>query len=616
MHGRIVSDPDFERVYHIGPASSRLHKRNKRSDDYFKEDEHPMYDSASNRIPGHRISTRHHIHRILQPDSSATPFFVQFDQDHVEVTPLPPHSDHRMKLFKRSYVGDLTRKFKTAIQHGKEWSDVTFVHVTKSLFNLSALRNSSRTYLKEVHESVSDASKMSILLAHDIISMMPFGDMANSRLGIDELAQNVTMSDAVLVTPFTYGLDVLILGPKEATRMLVTSIKHISAILVGILKKVGLLVKDIFQYVKSLFNWDDVLMNHRILSVHYGKMLNFVKTYVTGGQNNFTQDLRSTLERIGDVTEQATSLFVQGNLTSLADLIAVANKEIYRNMTEAPKLSSTVPQDVQSSFMTDRMASNIKDVQVQISDQDQESALELTKQTLQSVTGLAQDAGSAIWNEMKLLAAELSKQNWNMQAILPILVKLFRFSVQLVVEKVVQGVLTVIDFLLTLINRILSAEVKIPFLSSFYETVITRGQGSKLTFYDLFSLNAVLPVTIWFKAFNHGQNLFTEQESMVLLATENPEYYIDNLVLFAMQVPNRNATKLRSMYRQSVSYLIGSGYAAGQMMAGLVGFTPLGMTSVLGLYILRAPFEVLSIMCNYPWSWYTETVTKVGMNIR
>jgi hypothetical protein len=517
-------------------------------------------------------------------------------------------------------VDDFTEKFKMTLQHGKEWGNVTFVHVTKSLFNISAMRNNSRAYLDGIHASVSDASKKTLLLAQNIISLMPFGDMVNNGLGIDDLVRNVTMSDAILVTPFTYGLDVLILGPKEATRVLVTSFKHITAILVGILKKVGLLVKDIFQYVKSLFHWDDVLLNHRILTAHYEKMMRFVKYHVTASKNNFTEDFRFTLQRIGDVTELAVSSIIQGNFTSFGDLLRVATNKEQGYKTSNVSIHDP-PQNVQSSFITDHMAANIQDTQFDITNQDQKSILDLTKETLRSVTGLISNTGQTIRDEMNLLVAELLKETWDFRAILSIIARLFRYLIQLIIEKFVEGMFKVVDVLLTIINRILSTKVNIPFLTPFYETVITRSQGSNLTLYDLFSLNAVLPVTIWSKVFNHGRNLFTEVEGKSLMSTQNPDDYIDNLVLLAQQkkgdaIENGNTTTLRNTYRKSVSYLLGSGYAAGQMMGALVGFTPMGMASVLGLYILRAPFEVLSILCNYPWSWYTETTSRVGLNTR
>jgi hypothetical protein len=154
--------------------------------------------------------------------------------------------------------------------------------------------------------------------------------------------------------------------------------------------------------------------------------------------------------------------------------------------------------------------------------------------------------------------------------------------------------------------------LKLPFITDFYEKKICRGT-CELTFYNFFALSSAIPLTITFKSFYNNTNLFTKDESAVLLTTMNPGDYIDNLVQFAMQDPGRNATLLRDMYRTTVSYLIGSGYASGQFFSGLVGM--IFFEEVI-LYFFRAPFELLSYFTNYPWSWYSNTVTRVGLNIR
>lgn len=107
--------------------------------------------------------------------------------------------------------------------------------------------------------------------------------------------------------------------------------------------------------------------------------------------------------------------------------------------------------------------------------------------------------------------------------------------------------------------------------------------------------------------------MFTQQEVDVLLATELPDYYVNNLVTFAMQIPNRNATRLRNMYRKSVSYILGAGYASGTLISALIN----SVTSLnKALFVLKFPSDYWSFFCNYPWSWYTDRPMNTVLNVR
>jgi hypothetical protein len=231
------------------------------------------------------------------------------------------------------------------------------------------------------------------------------------------------------------------------------------------------------------------------------------------------------------------------------------------------------------------------------------------------VSGLGNETVSQFKQEFRKLIKAMSSPTVELKNMISILGQMGRVLAQRVVEKVAGAFMLAFDVWIGIIDRLLRHNIRLPFITDLYEKRACKGQ-CKMSVYDLMGLVSATPLTVKFKLLHQGRNLFTPAEAQVLISTENPEYYIDNLVSFAMQVPHQNMTALRLMYRVTTSHLLGAGYAVGQLLSAAVGFfswadvTPV-LRNELALYIFRAPFELMSILCNYPWSWYTETVTKV-----
>lgn len=543
-------------------------------------------------------------------DGKSSAVFVEHDDNSVAL-----RKRDLIHVKKRAFFDRLGRKIKKSLSSAKDMIVSTFVDVPRSLFNVSAMRQGKLEYLQNVRTAISDMTEDGLVAGRDFVDVLPFGERLNYYLGIDELVDEVEQSDGIIITPLTYGLEVVILGPQKATSTLINSMKKLGAIIKGILKRVGIAIREIFKFILSLFNWGDILVNHRVLRSHYSKMLPFIRRTITNRRGNITTDLGQMVDRISEVSQEATELFVSGNFSSMADLIARANKEIYRNMTSNPKLdqeSSNGPVDLQASYLSDHFADGVQNIDADISDNQKQDYLSRIQQMADGFEDLFKSDTSNIKKEIETLKKLLRAPKWDFSKIFGALVGILTESFQILLTKAVQVLLVFFDILLSLINEILSIRIRIPFLTSLYEKIIVRNTG-EFSLYDLFCLSATTPLTIGFKIFNDGRNLFTGQEAEVLIATENPEFYIDNLVAFAMQVPNQNSTTLRLMYRQTVSYLLGSGYASGQLLGATVGYLT---ESNFVFYLLRAPPEFLSMMANYPWSWYLERLTEVGINIR
>ena len=515
-----------------------------------------------------------------------------------------------VNMYRRTYFSDKLNELKVAINSTEDYFKATFVDVPKAV--LSKFENKTE-YMDNLKSASSNAVKEAITASRDVIKLLPFGNIVVENLGMNDLVKNISESDVIIVTPFDAGVELFVMGPKQAFKTLIQSFRQIGGIIVAILKRVGITLAAVFNQIKASFNWGDILRNHRILSAHFMKMVPFMKAEITNRNGDFSNDIADKVNILGNFTNEATQLFVNGSIQSLPNLISNANRDIYRNLTNNPALQvADGPDDIKTTFLTDHLASNVDSMHVDVTDEDQKSILDVPVETLKNLGSLGDESLQSFKMAYDKLKQELSKDDWNFGTIYNLIRDLMRFAVTVAIDKTVRALLIVFDFVVTLFDRVLRSSIKIPYISSLYENVITNHQ-SRLSLYDLFALVAAVPLTVAFKAIHQGRNLFTQDEADVLLATENPEYYVDNLVSLGLQVPGRSANQLRTMYRMTVSYILGTGYAAGQQISAIFGSK---VTTPFGLYFLRAPFEFVSILCNFPWSWYTLTQTQVGVNIR
>eukprot|EP00158_Paraphelidium_tribonemae_P009332 Partr_v1_DN28836_c1_g1_i2_m33073 len=529
---------------------------------------------------------------------------------------LPDHlfeQQNQLQLYKRTFAEDYWQKIRHASNSTMRWLKSTFVDIPRAIFN-GTHKNDTQGYMDRVIEETSDRRKVSLEMLRDYTRLLPFGNTLSDKLGLNELVANTTSNDLIIITPAAAGIELFVYGPKKAFRTFVKSMQAIGAVLKGIFSRFGIAFRAVLDTLRAIFKWDDILMNHRILAAHYMKMVPFMRNEIVSRRGNFNTDLSNKVNQINNITGEATKLFADGNLSDLTDLFTKANAELLKNVTSNPSLTfgNSTNGDLQSTFITDHLVTNVDSMSVDVTDEDRKSIMDVPKEALKNIGALGDDTLNALKEIYANLVAELKKDNWNLKKLMELVQSLTFQASKFAIEKAVQAFLIAFDFVISLIDRILRAHLRIPYLTNFYEKVLVQ-RGSKFSLYDLYSLGAAVPLTVGFKSFYDGRNLFTQVEADVLVATENPEYYVENLVAVGLQVPGRTTSRLRAMYKFTVSLLLGAGYSTGHWISSLIGvFT----RDTFGLYFLRAPFEFMSILCSFPWSWYTDTRTEVGVNIR
>jgi hypothetical protein len=385
------------------------------------------------------------------------------------------------------------------------------------------------------------------------------------------------------------------------------------------LQKLGLGIAKILKSVKSVFNWNDIFINQKVLTSHFVKTIPWLRSFVTSSNSNFSTDVFKTFGNFNDFSQKSSDLLLDGNFSQVGDLISNANEEfLYKfinNEDNNPIEKSMVENNVQTQFITNLLLESFSnnEIEYKVSEGDEQSLSDITDKMFQGFIGLSNNTINSIIAEYTAIKNELKKSNLNWKVLLNSVGKLVNFCVELISVKLIESILVVFDLILSIFHKILSFKIYIPMLSEWFQQK-SQSRTSEMTGYEIFSLLSVLSVTSSFKASHKATNMFTPFEAEVLIKTKNPDKYIDNLVSFALAVnPDKDHLQLRMMYRTSVSYILGCGYSTAQLISASIGLLPL---NGIGLYVIRNPVEMLSNLCNFPWTWYTDTRTIVGVNLR
>lgn len=304
--------------------------------------------------------------------------------------------------------------------------------------------------------------------------------------------------------------------------------------------------------------------------------------------------------------------------------------------SSAPSLSGSLPMNVQSKYVHDHYVSNMQNVTANVSGSDMgNSFMSIVEQCITSLLDIGEATLQQLGAEAVLFFKTLAANPSNLNLVFAAIGRLMQFNVEILATRLLETLLTLLNSLVTLLDSVMSFKMPIPFLNGLYQHLT----GENLTFFNFAALYSVIPATIYYKAQHSNANFFTADEAAIMIESQ-PEKYVDELVLHGMQTKNANVSVIRPLYRSIVSYIIGSGYAAGQLLSavasfgdGVASYLPSGLINIFPsagsfishvspilqpplFYVLRAPFEFISILCNFPWSFYTESITPVGLNVR
>ena len=284
--------PALHGDFHDQDASGQSSRLQKRSLEYqSKFSEEAPYNPESN-IVTTRLSRKPDsvFLRTLALDHMPNAHWeVRFDE---EATFIPHSRESLFRLQKRHFVRRLYRRGGPFEKWGSKLKEFggsalnltksVFVELPRAIFNRTAYKSGPDEVGKHVGDAVFNLTRNSVDLAHDAVNLLPYGEKINDKIGLTALTERVANSRSIMVSHTPNGMQVTTVDSQNRVyQHIITSVQHVFAAIQGIFQKIKIGFQKLVAFLKSCFEWNGILMNHRILSAHLMKMMPFIKDEVT-----------------------------------------------------------------------------------------------------------------------------------------------------------------------------------------------------------------------------------------------------------------------------------------------------------------------------------------------
>jgi hypothetical protein len=315
--------------------------------------------------------------------------------------------------------------------------------------------------------------------------------------------------ETIVVTVVT-GVVNAVTGLVDAFDAALQTVEQAADFVGALLAKAGAEIQSVIDFVKDLFDWDDILVAQEVLAKNIRETATIAKTFLTGAGT-------AAVEAIGRFQTSVDADFASWRAALTGGMPG----------EQAGKSRNSPPQDVRTTYLTSQMRAGL-------TGQDTDSTIDayfgqalstlmtdLTVPMEQLVASLptAIDTSGffdAFADPGSLLTTGLDLLLQGVQA----LTDLSLDAAQLLVEAITSLVEALIDGLMAMAN----AEIDIPLVTPFVEQVVFQGRA-KLTMVDLLALGAAIPLTIAYKALSGDDSpAFTQADHDVFLQMDSSQY--------------------------------------------------------------------------------------------
>ncbi|MBD3630862.1 LamG-like jellyroll fold domain-containing protein [Cyclobacterium sp.] len=269
---------------------------------------------------------------------------------------------------------------------------------------------------------------------------------------------------------------------NNVTAFAIHTVQHAVEAVKGVLAKVGATVEGAINFVKALFDWEDILETQQFTE-------ELLKSVMTSTRANLATTKTKTVAWTQNLKLETHNWLE--NLKSSANQHKSAIKE-----DAVPGKRS----NVKGTYIQNMVGSHGKDA---VLDGDEGGGLDpgQSQQQLDKIhtdhTTKVEHINGALGNLHLFSGTEFS-----MEVIVDRLIELFETIADNLFDLMIAGLEWFFDqlaLLLEELDKMLAYRVDIPLVTRLYEHVIMKGNGSQLTLYSLSALLGAIPTTITYK---------------------------------------------------------------------------------------------------------------------
>ena len=301
----------------------------------------------------------------------------------------------------------------------------------------------------------------------------------------------------LVVQKIEEGIQIIINGLEDAFHVVVRYAEQVWDVIEYVFQKVGVFFEDLVRWLGFIFNWDDILVTHKVFVDAANSMFDLGEQEISVLEGHINawcdhaeqelSDLQPFPSHIGDASSQDTannavadakSGSAGSSFSSVPDFIASdpaanwGNNQIrHTDMVGGTQGGQTSAGDqliqAVTRFVEETLTSEISNIETTISQLADDMKLAFENNTLTPNQIVAQIAGDVLKGLIEAM------------------------------RRLLIGLLELTKDLLEWLEDVINEPIHIPLLTPLYENIIAP--GSKLTLLDGISLLVAIPVTIVYK---------------------------------------------------------------------------------------------------------------------
>ncbi|SFR93248.1 hypothetical protein [Anaeromicropila populeti] len=287
------------------------------------------------------------------------------------------------------------------------------------------------------------------------------------------------------------------LGEQCAHFIFTTVSQVISAINWSLESILGIDFDDIVEWLGFVFNWEDILQNHRVI----GQIINL-------SLDKVVIDILNSKEKVHEIFNKIREQLVDDKI------VLEQSDEIFKERVRHQPQENDAYDTPQANWAIQQFKNNTENITTS-QDGVFDDISELFKDLTDSQITIIKNAVDQIQTQVV--------DNFN-SASLGDIISLFVDIVGSVLINTVENVtLTFVDaaaILVKALKVLLNIRWNIPVISYVYEEIICNGDGSKLTLLDAVCLFISIPATVIYKTINK-KNMFLEEQAERIKQAEN-----------------------------------------------------------------------------------------------
>ncbi|MEW1616561.1 MULTISPECIES: LamG-like jellyroll fold domain-containing protein [unclassified Streptomyces] len=462
------------------------------------------HDPITDAIATHHIDRDAPVARILET-SNAEHAHWSFDFAAKTFTPHTPQQAARVLESmgpKRQARGDLAKKLLKNFGPG-DITGTTLQKVTAAKYAAATehdiLTTTGTTGASSVFSWVRDHVKEA---EHLLVNQVKL--LVTNPMGFEQEVEHLVLT--------------VVNKAKEVFYAVIQAVDHALEAVAGVLEKLGSDIKKIVQFLKDLFNWQDVRNTQRIMHTYFNNLIYtgkkdqpaFIPQVLRGALAIGAEGLESLKQAVDQrIDEWREHLVEAGTQHKLHDSATAPPQNVksgyVQHMTSSTFQSASQSQSgsqVHASGWSGLDTSVVEGTAIALGEKWLTAVGKtwesLPQQILNSPLGAVHDVKSLLLDGVEILLNTL-------EALIDALINS--------VVDLIEGLEQLLEDIFEGLYKIGNQELHIPILTPFYEKIVMGNNGEKLCGLGLMCLLDAMPVTFVYKLLNDGKAPYTTQET-------------------------------------------------------------------------------------------------------